>query len=112
VKLWVTIDPGLAAVIARSQPLIEVPLDTARHLLLRGLGAALLTPLLVAEELAAGRIVALTISDAPPDFRESALVTPARGSPLSAAARVFVEALQAEAASTDGLTRVTRLNSL
>ncbi|HEV2115503.1 MAG TPA: LysR family transcriptional regulator, partial [Terriglobales bacterium] len=38
VKLWVSIDPALAHVIGRSQPLIEVPLDTARHLLLRGLG--------------------------------------------------------------------------
>lgn len=112
VKLWVTIDPGLAEVIAHSQPLIEVPLDTARHLLLRGVGAALLTPLLVAEELAAGRIVALTISDAPPDFRESILVTLARGSTLSAAARAFIAALQAEAASTDGFTRIVQLNSI
>jgi len=83
----------LAAAIARfhqthpqAQPLIKVPLDTARHLLLRGIGAALLTPLLVAEELAAGRIAALTISDAPPDFRENVLVRLARGSALSAAA--------------------------
>ncbi|HEU5198550.1 MAG TPA: LysR family transcriptional regulator, partial [Ktedonobacterales bacterium] len=69
VKLWVSIDPALAQLTAQAQPLIDVPLDTARHLLLRGLGAALLTPLLVAEELAAGRVVALSISDAPPSFR-------------------------------------------
>ena len=112
VKLWVSIDPMLAQVIGRSQPLIEVPLDTARHLLLRGLGAALLTPLLVAEELAAGRIAALTISDAPPSFRDSALVHLARGGALSAAARSFVETLRAEAASTNGFTRVIQFDDV
>lgn len=112
VKLWVSIDPALAQVIGQSQPLIEVPLDTARHLLLRGLGAALLTPLLVAEELAAGRIVALTISDMPPSFRESVLVHRAHGGALSAAARAFVDALQAEAASTDGFTKVMLLDKV
>ncbi len=112
VKLWVSIDPALAQLTAQSQPLVDVPLDTARHLLLRGLGAALLTPLLVAEELAAGRIVALTISDAPPSFRDSALVHLARGGRLSAAARAFVAALQEEAANTDGITRVIQFDNL
>lgn len=112
VKLWVSIDPSLAQLAAQAQPLLDVPLDTARHLLLRGLGAALLTPLLVAEELAAGRIVALTISDVPPSFRDSALVHLARGGVLSAAARAFVETMQAEAASTNGFTRVMRLDSV
>lgn len=110
-RLWVSIDPALAQLTAQAQPLVDVPLDTARHLLLRGLGAALLTPLLVADELAAGRIVALTISDAPPSFRDSALVHPARGGAMSAAARAFVEALQVEAASTDGFTRVTQFDN-
>ncbi len=104
------VDFGLVQIIAQSQPLIEVPLDTARHLLLHGMGSALLTPLLVAEGLAAGRIVALTISDAPPDFRENALVQLARGDALSAAARAFVDTLQAEASSTAGVTRITRID--
>jgi DNA-binding transcriptional LysR family regulator len=99
VNLHGSVDPALTQLIAQAQSLLEVPLDTARNLLLRGMGAALLTPLLVAEELAAGSIVALSISDVASSFRETALVCRSQGSSLSAATHAFIAALQAEAAS-------------
>ena len=72
---------------------IEVPIDTARQMVLQGVGATFLTRTLVAEDLAVGRLVALTVSDAPTTYRESALVR-LRRTELSAAGMKFVEELE------------------
>lgn len=66
-------------------------------MLLRGIGAAILTPISVAEELAGGQIAYITISDLPASFRDSALVCLARGSTLSAATLDFIQVMQEEA---------------
>jgi DNA-binding transcriptional LysR family regulator len=75
----------------------EVPAPTARTLLLRGMGAALLTDAVVADELADGRLVRGTIRDAVPLDRESALVRLARGGPLPVTAQAFVRIVREEA---------------
>jgi DNA-binding transcriptional LysR family regulator len=97
VKWGPSADQLVSQLAARVEPLIEVPFDTVRYLLLRGIGAAILTPLSVAEELAGGHIAHITISDLPTGFRDSALVCLARGSTLSAAALDFVQVMQEEA---------------
>ncbi len=92
--------PSVRGLMARLEELggvqVEVPIDTARQMVLRGVGAAFLTQTLVAEDLAAGRLAVVTVADLPPVFRDSALVKLERGS-LPTAAAAFVKALQAEA---------------
>ncbi len=76
---------------------IEVPIDTARQMVLHGIGAAFLTQTLIVDALAAGQVVRVPVSDLPPLFRESALVRPRRIT-LPAATSDFVRVLREEAA--------------
>jgi DNA-binding transcriptional LysR family regulator len=71
---------------------VEVPIDTARQLVLQGIGATFLTHTLVKEDLAAGRLMQINVSDAPETYRESALVH-LRRTELSVATLKFVEEL-------------------
>lgn len=75
---------------------IEVPIDTARQMVLSGVGTAFLTETLVAKELADGRLARVTVTDLPPLHRDSALVKRARGT-LTSVADEFVKALREEA---------------
>lgn len=100
--LWlVRWNPAVSTLAARLAAmgcrLAEVPAHTARALLLRGMGAALLTQAVVADELADGRLVRVPIRDATSLDRESALVRLARGGPLPAAAQAFVHLIREEA---------------
>ncbi|GCE46868.1 DNA-binding transcriptional LysR family regulator [Thermosporothrix hazakensis] len=87
------------------QPGLDLPFNTIRHLLLRGMGAAFLTRMTVAEDLDSGRIVQVEVKDLPPLYRESALVC-LRGSTLSPAVRDFVQVMKDVAASMPGITRL------
>lgn len=73
---------------------VEVPIDTAKQMVLQGIGATFLTQTLVMEDLAEGRLVRIPVSDAPETYRESALVH-LRRTELSAATLKFVEELGA-----------------
>jgi DNA-binding transcriptional LysR family regulator len=72
---------------------LEVPIDTAHQMVLRGSGAAFLTHTLVSEDLAAGRLVELVLAGQSRLYRESALVRNRRAS-LPVTATEFVSALQ------------------
>lgn len=88
--------PLLARLAELSTVQVEVPIDTARQMVLHGIGAAFLTETLVAADVAAGRLVAVPVSDLPPLFRDSALVR-LRRTELSSAAAQFVAVLREEA---------------
>lgn len=75
-------------------PQVEVPIDTAHRMVLQGVGVAYLTKTLVADDLAAGRLVTLTVADQPPLHREIALVHLPRAE-LSIAVQRFAAELQA-----------------
>lgn len=55
-------------------PMIDLPIDTVRHILLRNIGGAFLTRALVADELATGQLLEIPVEDLPTSYRESALV--------------------------------------
>jgi LysR family transcriptional regulator, low CO2-responsive transcriptional regulator len=80
------------------EPVLEVPIQVARHTLLQDRGAALFAPSVIAHEIAAGTLVTLPVGDLPPIFCESALVA-RHACDLPAADRAFVEAMRAEAGS-------------
>jgi DNA-binding transcriptional LysR family regulator len=75
----------------------ELPHSLMRQLILRGSGAGFLPATLVADDLAAGRLVALPLADAEGLMRELALIRHAHADALPAAAQAFVAAVRAEA---------------
>lgn len=88
--------PLLAQLTELTAEHIEVPIDTARQMVLHGVGAAFLTETLIEQELKMRQLVKVPISDLPPIFRESALVR-LRRSVLSRVAENFIAILKEEA---------------
>jgi DNA-binding transcriptional LysR family regulator len=83
-----------------TEPVVEVPLETARGLLLRGVGACFLTRNPIAEELSKGHLVEVRVADATDAFRDIALVHPASApQPLPGIVAAFITAFRDELAS-------------
>jgi DNA-binding transcriptional LysR family regulator len=80
----------------QASPMIDLPIDTVRYMLLRGIGGAFLVRALVADDLAAGHLVEVVVKDFPTIYRESALVCLQKGT-MSTALHKFVEVLREEA---------------
>lgn len=76
---------------------LEIPLETVRALLRRGLGASLLPPTVVADELAGGKLLRINLLEASPLYRESALVRLANSQSLSTTLKEFIILLEQEA---------------
>ncbi|HEY1352559.1 MAG TPA: LysR family transcriptional regulator [Ktedonobacteraceae bacterium] len=81
----------------QGSPLAELPLETVRHMLLRGLGVALVTRASMAEELRTGRVVEVEIEDLPPAYHESVLVCLKRNLPLHTLVRDFTAEIDRQA---------------
>jgi len=88
--------PLLAQLKELSEEKIEVPIDTARQMVLQGVGAAFLTETLIEDDLKRGKLVKVSVSDLEPVFRKSALVR-LRRNELSHVAERFVRVLREEA---------------
>lgn len=87
----------MARIGEQSGPMTELPMETARHILLRGLGAAFVPRAAVDEELRNGQLVEVAVTDLEPVYKESALVCLKRKLPLNAMLRNFVEELDLQA---------------
>ncbi|MBO0778456.1 MAG: LysR family transcriptional regulator [Ktedonobacteraceae bacterium] len=87
-------DSELSQLMRSNEPPMHLPIDTVRHLLLSRPGAAWLTRTTVAQDIAAGRIVPLTVKDIPASFRDSVLVQHVHSGPLSSATRKFIDIMQ------------------
>lgn len=92
-------DARLAPNSGRGRAEQEFPHGLMRRLIVRGVGAGFLPAPVVRDDLAAGRLVALPVSDAADLARELALVRHAPSEPLPAATRALAECVRAEAAS-------------
>ncbi len=75
----------------------ELPPQTTHDLLLRGMGAALMTRTTVADDLAAGRLVEIAVHDLPLLYRESVLVRLSREDKLPTVVNNFIALLREEA---------------
>ncbi len=94
--VWGTLlDARIAPTSGRGWDEHELPHGLMQQLILRGIGAGFLPVSLVADELAARRLVALPLLDAGGLVRELALVRHARADALPATAIAFVEAMRA-----------------
>ncbi|HEX3723778.1 MAG TPA: LysR family transcriptional regulator [Nitrolancea sp.] len=96
--VWGTIeDARIAPTSGRGWDEHELPHALMHQLILRGIGSGFLPETLVTDDLAAGCLIALPISDAPGLARELALVRYAQGNLLPSAALDFVELVREEA---------------
>jgi DNA-binding transcriptional LysR family regulator len=97
-RWWQAPHPTLVRLAARAGVPLEVPMETARHLVIEGRAAGFFTGTYVAEDLALGKLRAVAVRDLPRIYRDSALVRRARGAPLTPAGAALVAALKAQAA--------------
>jgi DNA-binding transcriptional LysR family regulator len=97
--VWGTSDDArIAPTSGRGWDENELPHGLMRRLILHGSGSDFLPATLVSDDLASGRLVALTVSDAPSLTRELALVRHADGSALPTAVTDFVDLIRHETA--------------
>jgi len=78
-------------------PMQCLPIHTARHLLRQGVGISFFPRTFIQEELDAGHLAEVTVSDLPPLYREVAVMRHPRTGALSAAAESFLQLLRQEA---------------
>jgi DNA-binding transcriptional LysR family regulator len=96
-RWWPTHHPEMLRLAQRSGTTIDVPMDTARSLALSGAAVGFFTKAYIYEDLAAGRVVEIGLSDGPKLSRESAVVRHAQRPPLAPAAANLVEAVHRRA---------------
>jgi DNA-binding transcriptional LysR family regulator len=96
-RWWPRNPPDLIRLWDRSGHLIEVPMDTGRHLAREGVGVGFFSRILISEDLAEGRLVEVAVQDFPQLQRTFALVQLPREHTLPAAARLLAEAIEEEA---------------
>lgn len=107
-RWWLTLPPPLERLAQEAQPALDVPMDTGRHMVLRGAGAGFFPQILVGDALSEGKLMELAILGAPALTRESALVRRSEAAPLSPAALAFVDMLRRRAARLGVLVPVER----
>jgi DNA-binding transcriptional LysR family regulator len=74
-----------------------ISMESALHMVKAGIGIGFFTQAFVVDDLASGALVASTVDDLKPLYRESALVRLPRDTPLSAAAESFIAHLRVQA---------------
>ena len=102
VRWWQSTHAGVARIAARAQSVANVPPETARQMLLEGVGIGFFTRTQVADALATGQVREVPIADMGPITRESALVRLARQKHVSMVGSEFMAALR-EVAMQSGL---------
>ena len=96
-RWWQSQHPAIDRLAEASGRSIELPMESARYLVARGLGVGFFTRALISDDLERGALVEVPVRDMAPVTRESALVRRIRSAPLSPAAARLVSLLRAEA---------------
>src|SRR5262249_9673188 len=97
--------PEMLRLAQRSGTTMDIPMDTARHLALRGAAVGYFTKAYISEDIEAGRVVEIPVSDGPVLSRESALVRHMRRSSMPPPAVALIESLPERARSGGLATR-------
>jgi LysR family transcriptional regulator, low CO2-responsive transcriptional regulator len=105
-RWWPEHHPLLDELARAAGPVLELPMETARALVIAGHGVGFFTRTFIAEDLAEGRLVTVDVRDMPRITRGSALVRRRTG-PLSAAHEAFVTSLASEARTLAARERAT-----
>jgi DNA-binding transcriptional LysR family regulator len=98
VRWWQSTHAGVARIAGRAQSVANVPPETARQMLLEGVGVGFFTRPQIADALAAGQLRELPIADMAPITRETALVRLARQKDISVVGTEFIAEVREVAA--------------
>jgi DNA-binding transcriptional LysR family regulator len=98
-RWWLALPSAVDSMAGRARPIVDVPMDTGRQMVLSGVGVGFFPWMQVADFVRRGQLVAIDVGDLPPIDRVSALVRRAGAAPLSRAAEALVETIRARAAS-------------
>jgi DNA-binding transcriptional LysR family regulator len=83
---------------SQARQVADLPTDTGRYLLFKGLGAGFFTRSLVEPDLDTGRVVEIQIDDMPPIYRDSALVCLSRNEKrIASLALNFIDCIKQQA---------------
>jgi DNA-binding transcriptional LysR family regulator len=96
-RWWLALPPPLERLARRASPAVDLPMDTARQMVLSGIGAGFFPWMQVADFRATGQLSVVAITDLDPLERVSVLVRRTGGAPLGTAASELVAAIQARA---------------
>jgi len=98
-RWWKTMHQVIEQIASQSPSSITISMESARHMVRAGIGLGFFTQVYIADDLASGALVALTVQDLKPQhlYRESALVWLPHETPLSAAASAFVDCVRTQA---------------
>jgi DNA-binding transcriptional LysR family regulator len=96
-RWWTSLPSPLARLAQQAEPLLDVPMDTGRHLVRGGVGAAFFPWMQVADAVAAGQLAVIAVQDMPALTRQSALVRRAADAPLAPAAEQLVATMRERA---------------
>ncbi|HEU5100010.1 MAG TPA: LysR family transcriptional regulator [Roseiflexaceae bacterium] len=97
VRWWQSTHASVARVAARATAVANVPPETARALLLNGVGVGFFTRTQIADVLAAGHLCEVPVVDMAPITRDSALVRLARQREISVVAGEFAAVIREHA---------------
>jgi len=98
-RWWRAHHPELTKLAQRAAASVEVPMETARHLVVRGVGAGFFPRTFIGDDLDEGRLVIVPVRDLAPLTRATALVRRPRPSPPTPATGALVAAIRAQAAA-------------
>jgi LysR family transcriptional regulator, low CO2-responsive transcriptional regulator len=96
-RWWLELPRPLVRVSEQAQSRVEVPMDTGRHMVLRGSGAGFFPWMQVADLIETGALHEIRVRDLPLLVRESALVRRTAAASLGAASLALVDALSERA---------------
>jgi DNA-binding transcriptional LysR family regulator len=109
VRWWQSTHAGVAKIAARAHTVANVPPETARQMLLEGVGIGFFTRTQVADALATGQLCEVRIIDMGPITRESALVRLARQKEISVVGTAFIAEVRQVAARAGILIGLTQI---
>jgi DNA-binding transcriptional LysR family regulator len=98
VRWWQSTHASVARIAGRAQAVANVPPETAREMLLEGVGIGFFTRTQIADALAAGQVREVPITDMAPITRDTALAQLARQKQLSVVASEFMAEVRQVAA--------------
>ncbi|MFN8637602.1 MAG: LysR family transcriptional regulator [Chloroflexota bacterium] len=98
-RWWLSLPAAVARLAEQARPVVDVPMDTGRQMVLSGVGAGFFPWMQVADAVRLGQLVVLEVAGLPPVERVSALARRAGGAPLSVAAEALVAAIRERAVS-------------
>lgn len=97
-RWWVQHNPAMVRLSQQATTVLHVPIETARALVVAGMGVGFFTRAYIHDEIANGRVVPLSVRDLAPITRDSVLVRGPRSTPMSTATSTFVSFIREQAA--------------